>query len=73
MNTRVELTDGDRKEMKWWLLHHKGSVQYLAKRIKKLVENPDDEEYREFFYNHFSVTIDDFLKGVEWDNSNKGE
>lgn len=73
MSTRVELTDEERKQMKWWLLHHKSNVQYLSKRIKKLVENPDDEEYREFFYNHFSATIDDFLEAVEWANSNKGE
>jgi hypothetical protein len=63
----VMLTDSDREAdgtTDWWCRHHKGNVAYLATRIKQLVDNPDDEEYREFFYTHFATTINDFMKSV---------
>jgi hypothetical protein len=52
------------KQPEWWLCHHKGNVRYLCLRIQKLIENPDDEEYREFFHKHFKACLDDFLKST---------
>tara|TARA_B100000287_G_scaffold164220_1_gene154895 strand:- start:4004 stop:4258 length:255 start_codon:yes stop_codon:yes gene_type:complete len=57
----VLLTDNEKSEVEWWARHHKGNVAYLAEKIKELVDNPDDEEIRKFFYSHFKATIDDFL------------
>ena len=69
MKTVVTLAEA--RDMEWWLRHHKGNVQYLAMRIQQLVDNPDDEEYREFFYSHFSATILDFLKSVHYDDGDE--
>ena len=60
--TEKDYDGGD--SLEWWCRHHKGNVAYLATRIQQLVENPDDEEYREFFYAHFKRTIHDFLKTI---------
>ena len=60
--TEIDYDGGDNLE--WYCRHHKGNVAYLATRIQQLVENPDDEDFREFFYKHFQATIYDFLKGV---------
>lgn len=70
---KFTMTDSERNEMEWWLCHHKGNVHYLATRIKKLVENPDDEAYRAFFYAHFSSSIKDFLNTVSQEPQEKGE
>jgi hypothetical protein len=64
MRIRPTVKDYELKEPKWWLNHHKESLSYVCQRIKKLVDNPDDEEYRKFFYSHFSATIDQFLEGA---------
>jgi len=71
----VLLTDNEKSEVEWWARHHKGNVAYLAEKIKELVDNPDDEEIRKFFYSHFKATIDDFLafffaKGARTSNLN---
>ena len=63
-NGIVVLSEVDKGELAWWCAHHKGNVAYLATRIKQLVENPDDEKYKEFFYKHFQATVNDFLKSV---------
>ena len=60
--TEKDYDGGDNLE--WWCRHHKGNVAYLATRIQELVENPDNEEYRDFFYNHFKATVYEFLKSV---------
>ena len=69
----VLLTDSEKKELEWWARHHKGNVAYLAARIKELVDNPDDEGIREFFYSHFSKVIDDFIATTHprWDHNTK--
>ena len=69
----IPITDSERKNMEWWLRHHKSNVHYLAMRIKRLIENPDDEDYRAFFYGHFTSSIDDFLKTVGQEPKDKGE
>tara|TARA_A200000159_G_C7224687_1_gene297644 strand:- start:418 stop:639 length:222 start_codon:yes stop_codon:yes gene_type:complete len=73
MRVNVEISEAEHNEMEWWLRHHKSNVQYLAKRIKKLVEDPEDEDYKEFFYNHFKATVDDFLSTVGVPKSESGE
>ena len=73
MRVNVEISEAEYNEMEWWLRHHKSNVQYLAKRIKKLVEDPENEDYKEFFYNHFKATVDDFLNTVEVPKSESGE
>ena len=69
----VKVTETERNEMEWWLRHHKGNVKYLATRIKQLVENPDDEEYRKFFYGHFTSSVDEFLRTANHGYEKKGE
>ena len=56
--------DYDGGTLEWYCRHHKGNVAYLATRIQQLVENPDDEKYKAFFYKHFQATIYDFLKAI---------
>lgn len=73
MKISIEISESERKEMEWWLKHHKGNVMYLAKRIKKLVDEPDNEDYRKFFYSHFKATVDDFLNTVGVPKSESGE
>tara|TARA_B100000941_G_C28166245_1_gene379886 strand:- start:343 stop:597 length:255 start_codon:yes stop_codon:yes gene_type:complete len=70
----ILLTDGEKEQLDWWARHHKGNVAYLAERIKRLVDNPDDEEFKEFFYNHFKASIDAFIASTHprW-NPNKKE
>ena len=70
---KITITPSEIEDTEWWLRHHKGNVQYLAMRIKRLVENPDDEDYRAFFYGHFSASIKDFLKTVGQEPQEKGE
>ena len=60
----VVLTKADKSELDWWCAHYKGNVAYLATRIKQLVENPEDEQFKEFFYKHFQATVNDFLKSM---------
>ena len=65
MNNRIAaVSEKELKQPKWWIRHHKSNVRYLCLRIQKLIENPDDEEYREFFHNHFKACIKDFLKST---------
>ena len=73
MKVNVKISEAEYNEMVWWLKHHKGNVQYLAKRIKKLIDEPDNEKYREFFYSHFKATVDDFLESVGVPKSKSGE
>ena len=56
--------DYDGGTLDWYCRHHKSNVAYLATRIQQLVENPDDEQFREFFYKHFQTTIHEYLKSV---------
>jgi len=60
--TEKDYDGGD--TLDWYCRHHKGNVAYLATRIQELVENPDDEKYRDFFYNHFAATIYEYLKSI---------
>ena len=73
MKISIEISESERKEMEWWLRHHKATVMYLAKRIKKLVDEPDNEAYRKLFYSHFKATVDDFLNTVGVPKSESGE
>jgi hypothetical protein len=81
----VTLSETDKRDLEWWARHHKGNVAYLALRIKKLIAEPDNEEYRKFFYGHFTAVVDEFLKSihpimdpktkemVEWEESDLNE
>ncbi len=61
-------TDFELKEPMWWMRHHKGNVLYLALRIKKLIEEPDNEDYEKFFHNHFKAVLPEFLKSAGWED-----
>jgi hypothetical protein len=50
----------------WWVRHHKANVRYLCIRIHQLLDEPDNEEYRKFFFNHFHATLPEFLKSTGW-------
>lgn len=48
----------------WWLNHHKQNVLYLCMRIQKLLDEPDNQEYRKFFHAHFNAVLNDFVKSA---------
>jgi hypothetical protein len=66
IHNRVSVVEYEKGEPLWWLRHHKANVRYLCVRIKKLLDEPDNEEYREFFFNHFEATLPEFLKSTGW-------
>ncbi len=49
----------------WWMRHHKQNVLYLCMRIQKLLDEPDNEEYRQFFHAHFNAVLKDFVKSAK--------
>lgn len=68
MTPLVEVTENEKGQPLWWLKHHKSNVRYLCIRIQKLIEEPDNEEYREFFHKHFKATLPAFLKSTGFED-----
>ena len=52
-------------EPAWWLRHHKQNLLYLCMRIQKLIDNPNDEDYKNFFYSHFKSVLPDFIESAQ--------
>ena len=70
---RVSVAEHEKEQPLWWLQHHKANVRYLCIRIQKLIEDPEDEEYREFFEKHFKATLPAFLSSTGYADAKESE
>ena len=43
---RVELTEGEKKEVEWWCLHHKSSVGYLTVQWRRYFDAIEEGDQR---------------------------
>ena len=65
----VSVDDHELSDPAWWLQYHKGNVLYLCIRIKKFIENPEDEDTASFFKTHFETVLPAFIDSVSGNSS----
>jgi hypothetical protein len=69
----------ERKELEWWLRHHKANVKYFCIRIANMLEarNNGETETFEWHLSHFKAVLPAFAEGVQfdlgWDESEEDE
>lgn len=68
-NRNTQITDFEKKQMDWWLVHHKQNVQFFCIRIANMLEarKRGDEENFEWHLKHFKAVLPAFAESVQFD------
>ena len=68
-NKNAHMTDFERRQMDWWLVHHKQNVQFFCIRISDMLKAREekDEEKFEWHLLHLKTVLPAFAESVQFD------